>query len=85
MQVARHLAGEGVIVVIVLHDLAMAARWSDHMVMLADGRLAAEGPPDDVLTPALLARVYGVDARVEHCSAGRLHIMVDGLVARDLA
>lgn len=79
MQVARNLADEGVIVVVVLHDLAMAARWSDHMVVLADGGLAAEGLPHEVLTPALLARVYGVDARVERCSAGRLQIMVDGL------
>ncbi len=82
MRVARDLAASGVIVVVVLHDLALAARWGNHMVVLNQGKLAAEGPPDEVLTPALLAEVYGVDARVELCSAGRLQIMVDGVIDR---
>lgn len=80
MRVARDLATTGMMVIVVLHDLAMAARWGSHMVVLSQGRLAAEGPPDQVLTSALLARVYGVDARVERCSAGRLQIMVDGVI-----
>ncbi|MGV2980517.1 ABC transporter ATP-binding protein [Camelimonas sp. ID_303_24] len=83
MRVARDLANTGMIVIVVLHDLAMAARWGSHMVMLSQGKLAAEGAPDQVLTPALLAQVYGVDARVERCSAGRLQIMVDGVIDQD--
>jgi len=47
----------------VLHDLAMAARFFDRMVLLDDGRVVADGPPDGVLSPARIRAVYGVDAR----------------------
>ncbi len=75
---ARALAREGRIVIAVLHDLAQAAQWADRIVMLSGGALAASGAPGEVLTPDLLARVYGISARVEHCSRGRLVVMVDG-------
>ncbi|SDI91338.1 ABC transporter ATP-binding protein [Salipiger marinus] len=76
---ARALAREGRVVIAVLHDLALAAQWADRIVLLEGGRLAASGPPAEVLTPARLAQVYGIRARVEHCSAGRVMVMVDGL------
>lgn len=78
MGLARELATEGRVVVVVLHDLALAARYADRVVVLSAGRLAAEGPPEVAITPAVLAEVYGVAARVETCSAGRLQVMVDG-------
>ncbi|MDR5651065.1 ABC transporter ATP-binding protein [Ruixingdingia sedimenti] len=77
----RALAREGRIVIAVLHDLTLAAHWADRILLLSDGRLAAAGTPDDVLTPETLARVYGIDARVERCSRGRINVMVDGLSA----
>jgi iron complex transport system ATP-binding protein len=79
MSIVRELADAGTIVVAVLHDLGMAARWADRLVVLDHGALAAEGAAADVITPAMLARVYGVAARVEPCSAGRIQIIVDGL------
>lgn len=51
-------------VVSVLHDLNLAARHSDHIVALKEGRLVAEGPPETVLTPARLAETFGLQARV---------------------
>lgn len=51
-------------VVSVLHDLNLAARHSDHVIALKEGRLVAEGPPEAVLVPALLAETFGLDARV---------------------
>lgn len=51
--------------VIALHDLNLAARYCDHLVVLDGGRVAAAGPPEAVLTVELLARVYGVDADIE--------------------
>jgi iron complex transport system ATP-binding protein len=77
LQVVRNLADVGIIVVVVLHDLTSAARWADKLLVLGRGTLIAEGPPEAVLTPRLLADVYGVVARIEPCSAGRLQVIVD--------
>ncbi|MDQ6525599.1 ABC transporter ATP-binding protein [Nocardioides sp. LHD-245] len=46
--------------VVVLHDLNLAARYCDDLVLLHRGRVAAAGPPDLVLDPDLLERVYGI-------------------------
>ncbi|SFU22535.1 ABC transporter ATP-binding protein [Mesorhizobium sp. YR577] len=81
MTIVRELAREGRIVVVVLHDLTLAASWADHLVVLDRGTVVAEGPPEEALSPSILSGVYGVEARVERCSRGRLHIMVDGPAA----
>ncbi|MNR19899.1 Hemin import ATP-binding protein HmuV [compost metagenome] len=78
MSTARALALQGRIVIAVLHDLSLAARWADDIVVLQQGRLHASGTPAQTLTPAMLAAVYGVQARTEACSAGWLQIVVDG-------
>ena len=54
----------GVTVVMVLHDLAMAARYADHLVAMRDGRVVAEGSPAEVVTPAVVEAVFGVAATV---------------------
>ena len=51
-------------VVIVLHDLELAARLCDHVVVLDRGRIAASGSPENTLTPQVLDPVYDVDTRV---------------------
>ncbi len=56
--VARARAAEGRAVVAVVHDLGLAAAHSDRVAVLADGRLAACGRPEDVLTAPLLSEVY---------------------------
>ena len=76
----RALAAEGRIVVAVLHDLAMAAQWADRIVLLHRGRLHSSGPPAAVLTPPVLAEVYGVHARVERCSRNRITVLIDSEV-----
>lgn len=55
---ARRHATEGGAVVVVLHDLALAAAWADRVLVLDGGRVAALGAPADVLTADLLTRVY---------------------------
>ena len=62
----------GTTTVAALHDLNLAAAFCDHVLVLADGRLVAAGAPADVLTPALVSDVYGVDCDVlTHPRTGR--------------
>ncbi|PYY32614.1 MULTISPECIES: ABC transporter ATP-binding protein [unclassified Curtobacterium] len=55
---------QGSTVVMVLHDLTLAARYSDRLVVLHDGGVVADGTPAEVLTPAVLERAFGLHARV---------------------
>ena len=66
LAMARALAGRHTAVLVVLHDLNLAARYADRLVMLAQGRLMADGAPAEVLTPALIERLYGYPAQVLH-------------------
>jgi ABC-2 type transport system ATP-binding protein len=61
-------------VLIALHDLNLAARFVDRLVILHQGRSYAEGVPADVLTEMMLWQVYGVEARVERDADGLPHI-----------
>ncbi|HET8986701.1 MAG TPA: ABC transporter ATP-binding protein [Trueperaceae bacterium] len=61
---ARRAASAGAAVMLVLHDLNLAARVSDLVVMLAHGEVVAEGPPAAVLTAATISEVYGATVRV---------------------
>lgn len=62
--VVRLREERGLTVVMVLHDLGHAARFADRIVALREGLVAADGPPKEVVTPALLADVLGVAGRV---------------------
>jgi iron complex transport system ATP-binding protein len=55
---------EGRACVVVLHDIAQAARYADTLVVMEGGSVAAQGAPSAVLTPDLLQSVYGIDAHV---------------------
>ncbi len=57
---------EGRCILVALHDLSLAARYCDHIVLLKDGRSVADGPPEAVLTEELLGQVYGIKARLVH-------------------
>lgn len=61
---------ENVAVLVILHDVNLAAQFCDRLVFLAQGRLIVEGAPRAVLRPDILARVYGLPAQVEEV-AGR--------------
>lgn len=51
---------------VVLHDLNLAARYADRIAVLQGGKRVACGAPGDVLTPALLAAVFHIDAQLLH-------------------
>mgnify|MGYP006278306149 CR=1 FL=1 len=62
---ARAWADEGVGVLVVLHDLNLAAQYADSILVMDRGRAVATGRPFDVLTPELMRRVFRTVARVE--------------------
>ncbi|MGE5528125.1 MAG: ABC transporter ATP-binding protein [Patescibacteria group bacterium] len=63
-------------VVMVLHDLNLAAAYADRLVLLASGRVLASGSPAGVLTPENIASAYGVEAAVIHAAGGRPHVIL---------
>jgi iron complex transport system ATP-binding protein len=65
LELVRRLHAEaGRTVVMVLHDLNLAARYADRLIAMRDGRIVAAGEPGEVITEALLAEVFGLAARV---------------------
>lgn len=60
---ARVRQGDGVMVV--LHDLDLAARYADRVILVNDGEIDTEGPPEQVLTSERLSRVYGAPIHAE--------------------
>lgn len=69
-----------IVTVVVVHDINIALRHGDRVLMLKDGHLIADGEPEAVITADSLARVYGVRGRIERCSQGTPQILIDGLV-----
>lgn len=58
----QDLVRAGCLVIMVIHDLTLASRFCDRLVLLKQGQLIADGSPEEVLSPERLASVYGVDA-----------------------
>jgi iron complex transport system ATP-binding protein len=65
MEMLKREAREGALVVTVLHDLTMAARYCDRLLLMDGGRLVADGQPLEVLTRDHLASVYGIEAMID--------------------
>jgi iron complex transport system ATP-binding protein len=62
MQLLRAEAARGATVIAVLHDLTIAARWCDRLLLIDKGQLVADGAPREVLTAERIDAVYGVSA-----------------------
>ena len=59
LELLRDSADRGLTVLLITHSLDLAAQFSDHMLLLAGGTVAAEGTPDEVVREDILAEVYG--------------------------
>ena len=70
MKILRDEAARGACVIVVLHDLGLAARFADRIVVLADHKVAADGPPGVALAADVIDAAYGVKFR---------HVTVDGV------
>ncbi|MDE0840589.1 MAG: heme ABC transporter ATP-binding protein [Porticoccaceae bacterium] len=67
LALVRELADSGIGVIMVLHDLNLAARCADKILVLDGGKIAAQGAPNEVLTAAVIDQVFGVDVEIgEH-------------------
>jgi iron complex transport system ATP-binding protein len=76
---ARLNQERSVTMVLATHDLNLAASLCDTLVLMRDGRVLAHGPTRDVLTPAMVHQLYGVDADVTfHDRAGHLTVVPVG-------
>ena len=79
LELAHKLAKErNYTVIVVLHDLNLAAAWADRIVLLKDGMYRYDDVPHRVLTPQIIKEVYGIDSLVlTHPQTGRPIITVD--------
>ncbi|MCO5787076.1 iron-siderophore ABC transporter ATP-binding protein [Pseudomonas sp. G11-1] len=64
MESIRHITTENRTVLIVIHDLGMAARYCDELIALDEGRVAAMGPAREVITKALVDRLYNTNVDI---------------------
>jgi iron complex transport system ATP-binding protein len=62
MKTLRTAAGSGVLVIVVTHDLGLAARFADTVLVLSDGRLVAQGAPADALSEEIMGKVFRISA-----------------------
>ncbi len=67
--------GKGIGVIMAMHDLNLAARFSDRIMMLHQGRIFSTGAPAEVITADRIREVYGVES-VVICNNGYLHVQV---------
>ncbi len=81
MRLFAGLAAGGRAVLASLHDLGLAARHCTRLVLLHQGRIAADGPPRDVLTPALMAPVFGITAHAQDTAQGLVFQPLDTIGA----
>ncbi len=73
--VLEHVRALGITVLASLHDLELAGRFCDRILLLDAGAAIAEGLPQDVLTPGAIAAIYGVAASVDrHAATGQIRI-----------
>lgn len=66
MNVLRSVANSGSLVIVVTHDLSLAARVADTVLVLSDGRLVAQGSPEHALSEAIMEDVFRVDSYRAH-------------------
>jgi iron complex transport system ATP-binding protein len=67
MKNLRAAADKGALVIVVTHDLGLAARFADTVLVLSEGRLVAQGAPTEALSEKIMGKVFRISAyRAEH-------------------
>lgn len=70
MMAFRRIAAKDRAILVSLHDLSLAARWCDRLILLKQGAIIAEGKPSEVMDAATLRDVFGIKALVQHDERG---------------
>jgi len=74
MELLRQAARAGGSVLAIVHDLTLAARFADRVLVMDGGRIVADAPPDDALSAARIAQIFAVEALVLEAGDGRIPI-----------
>lgn len=79
LAILRDLAqARGVIVLVSLQDVNLALRFASHALLMVQGRMLDCGAAPDVICARMMQAAFQVEARIERCSRGRVHVMIDG-------
>lgn len=70
---------------VALHDLNLAARFADRLVLMGDGRIVATGRPEEVLSSSLLADIYGVSVETGRTASGQIYVAPLDTLIRQVA
>jgi iron complex transport system ATP-binding protein len=70
VETARQRARNGTAVIAILHDLNLAMRFADRIILLHRGRLTIDGGPRDTVTADIIRRIFEVDAPIQYTSEG---------------
>ena len=65
LNIIKEVANEGSGIMLVLHDLNLAAKYSDKIVLLSDGKIIEMGSPKDVLKAEILSEIYDIDIKIK--------------------
>ncbi|WP_283746759.1 ABC transporter ATP-binding protein [Bacillus cereus] len=69
----------GLTIVMVLHDINQAIRYSDHIIVMKDGEIVMKGKPGEVVTEDMFKTIYGVDVVVKHDEDTGLYMVPMGI------
>jgi iron complex transport system ATP-binding protein len=75
MELLRKVARGGAAVLAIVHDLTLAARFADRVLVMDRGRLVAQGAPGEVLTPERIGAVFGVEAVIVDSAVGSIPLL----------
>ncbi len=71
-QVAHLTRKQSIVTIIVMHDINLAARYADHILIMKDGEIYSQGSPKEVITPQMLSDIYKIDSEVHTGQNGKL-------------
>ncbi|REJ20366.1 MAG: iron ABC transporter ATP-binding protein [Caldibacillus debilis] len=70
-------------IVMVLHDMNQAIRYSDRIIVMKDGAIVAEGSPEEVITESMIEDIYGVKAKVKYDDQNGFYVVPIGVAGRN--